>query len=196
MTPFAGAPASSTGPSSLRLRVIKGETENQLSVCPCKNLPKRIKFIWWLFLRNVYPQVQELEKRISELERQRNESAASLGDRELVSEEMDCLAVQPQDVSAYASELECIYTPGEGMAGAWVIGHQRHPELKGRAMRDTGVQAEFFPPPAAAAAHLQGHVLVQTDVCEKADRSTSPLPAPPPVKETDDGEANPLSCTN
>jgi hypothetical protein len=146
----------------------------------------------------MFSQVQELEKRISELEQQRSVSAstASLGDRGLVFEQTDCLTMQPQCFSAGASELECNPQQdmlSEGMTGPWIIGRQRYPELKGRGMRDAGVQAEFSPPPAAAAAHLQGHVLVQTDVCETVDRSSSPLPLPPPSKDADDGKSNPSS---
>jgi hypothetical protein len=166
----------------------------------CKPSQLQSAFVSNLFDDKVCLQVQELQKRIQELEdrildQRLFESSASLGVGALVSDP----SMQPECMSSIAfrpdstpqlntlKNLELV-TPNDGLGGAWIIGNQRYPELKGRAMRDAGVQVQFSPPPVAAMSHLQEHAQVQTDNRETIDRASSPLPAPPPAHNADDGK--------
>ncbi len=99
------------------------------------------------------------------------------------------------DSTASPAQTEAVHTamqpgrPNEGMGGPWIIGRKTYPELNGRAVRDVAVQAHITPPPPAVL-QRQEHVHVQTNVCETSDRGCSPVPAPPHIKEEDDGKTS------
>ena len=131
-------------------------------------------------------QAQEMQLRILELERTVTHSHIASPHQESVHD----LELQHEFLPTSASQLSHILLPGtpnEGVGGPWIIGNKRHPELTGRAMRDVAVQVQLSLSQAATS-HAQGHVEVQTDVCEMSDRSSSPLPPPPPIRDEDDGK--------
>jgi hypothetical protein len=156
-------------------------------------------------------QVQDLQKRISELEQLRFESAA------VPTREYDALSsrhpLQPPRVSSTGySQQSCTIQPGATNAGdcnvtpdssskpivphdagAWIVGPTRYPSLNGRPMRDAGVQAQLSTSVTDAVSVRQEHVQVQTEVCEKFDRSSSPVYSPPASKDGDEGA--PLNFT-
>jgi hypothetical protein len=140
-------------------------------------------------------QVLELQHRISELEGKsalrleqiHSRPSVSLGD----TASFDEMGRQEELKPALADESNL----SDGVGGAWVIGRIRHPPLKGRAMRDIGVQAHISPSPNSASPS-QGHAQVQTDALGTSDRSSSPLPELPPNKYADDGKLHCSQWTN
>jgi hypothetical protein len=141
-------------------------------------------------------QVQQLQQRIleieqtnsTELERKNSQANTSLGSSAFVSEQT---AQQEALEPKFAQEANAA---SEALGGAWIIGHSRHAALKGRAMRDVGVQVHFSLP-STSTLRPQGHVQMQTDAPDTRNRSSSPMPAVPPSKtDVDDGKPECVQC--
>ncbi len=103
----------------------------------------------------------------------------------------------PRDRISFFEDMrqQGAHLTSDGVGGPWVIGHIRHPPLKGRAMRDVGVQVHLSLP-SSSALQSQGHAQVQTDALETSDRSSSPLPVLPPNKDADVGKPERLLLIN
>jgi hypothetical protein len=96
----------------------------------------------------------------------------------------------PRCSSIESSQLNCTIPRGAanaGDAGPWMVGPTRYPELNGRPMRDAGVQVQLSTSVTDVVSVLHEHVQVQTEVCEKFDRSSSPVPSPPASNVGDEG---------
>lgn len=126
-------------------------------------------------------QVQDLQKRVSELEQLRFASSAS-STREYDAKSSHHSLQPPGFSSIESSQLNCATQPdatNAGVAGPWIVGTTRYPELSGRPMRDAGVQVQLSTSVTDVVSVLQEHVQVQTEVCETCDRSSSPVHSPP-----------------
>ena len=141
-------------------------------------------------------QVQQLQQRIleieqtnsTELERKNSQVNTSLGSSAFVSEQT---AQQEALEPKVAQESD---TASEALGGAWIIGHSRHAALKGRAMRDVGVQVHLSLP-STSTLRPQGHVQMQTDAPDTRNRSSSPMHVAPPSKtDVDDGKPECVQC--
>ena len=148
-------------------------------------------------------QVQDLQKRVSELEQLRVASSASStreydakssssasSTREYDAKSSHHSLQPPGFSSIVSSQLNCATQPdatNAGVAGPWMVGPTRYPELSGRHMRDAGVQVQLSTSVTDVVSVLQEHVQVRTEVGEKFDRSSSPVHSPPASKVGDEG---------
>jgi hypothetical protein len=148
-------------------------------------------------LNHLLPQVQELQQRILDLEQKHPESTISSGEcRPAHEQNSETMQKDPSSETLQMDHLNLSLptnAPNEVTGGPWIIGNKRYPELKGRALRDVAVQVQLSQLSCSAPCS-QGHAETQTEVARTNDRSSSPLPAPPPVRDDDVGKL--VVCLN